>query len=47
MGLTTDTVMEEEEVGRVHDVYRHKAFTASEQKYFVLCKQIYFQEGNL
>lgn len=45
-GLITDTVMEEE-AERVHDVYRHKAFTASEQKHFVLCEQIYFGEGKL
>lgn len=45
-GLIADTVMEEK-AERVHDVYRHKAFTASEQKHFVLCEQIYFGEGKL
>ena len=46
MGLITDGVVEEE-VERVQDVCRRKAFTASEQKHFVLPEQIYFREGKL
>lgn len=45
MGLSKGTVRGG--VRGVHYVCRHKAFTASEQKHFVLCEQVYFGEYKL